>query len=111
MLEKIRPTIAMLSKEMIEKVIDEAMDILEIVGIHVANEEAKRLLADRECRFENRGSRSEDRLYIPRDLVAECLKTTPPSIRIYNREGEAALELEDDNVYFDPGSSVLQFLD
>ncbi len=104
MLEKIRPTIAILSKEMIEKVIDEALEILETVGVHVANEEAKRLLRERRCRV-------AERVFIPRDLVEECLKTTPPSIRVYDREGEAALVLEKDNVYFDPGSSVLQFLD
>jgi len=104
MLEKIRPTIAMLSKEMIEKVIDEALQILETLGVYVANDEAKHLLGERGCRV-------EQRLHIPRSLVEECLKTTPSSIRVYDREGETALVLERDNVYFDPGSSVLQFLD
>ena len=104
MLEKIRPKIAMLSEEMIEKVIDEAFEILETVGVHVANEEAKRLLGERGCRI---GAR----LHIPRNLVQECLKTAPSSIHVFDRGGEAALALEADNVYFDPGSSVLQFLD
>jgi trimethylamine--corrinoid protein Co-methyltransferase len=104
MLEKIRPTITVLSKEMIEKVIDEAFEILETVGVYVANAEAKALLGERECRI-------EERLYIPRDLVEDCLKTTPSSIPLHDREGEHALALEGDNVYFDPGSSVLQFFD
>jgi len=102
--EKIRPTVAMLSQEMIGKVIDEALEILETVGIYVANDEARRLLGERGCRI-------GERLNIPRNLVEECLKTTPSSIQVYDREGEAALALEKDNVYFDPGSSVLQFFD
>ena len=104
MQEKIRPMIAMLSKKMIEQVIDEALEILETVGVHVANDEARHLLEDRGCRI-------EDRIYIPRDLVEECLKTTPPSLQVYDREGEHTLALEKDNVHFAPGSSVLQFFD
>lgn len=104
MLEKIRPRIAMLSKEMIEKVIDEALEILETVGVYVANAEAKSLLRERGCRIEGR-------VFIPRNLIEKCIKTTPPSIRVYDREGVASLVLEKDNVYFDPGSSVLQVLD
>jgi trimethylamine--corrinoid protein Co-methyltransferase len=94
----------MLSREMIEKVIDEAFDILEIVGVYVAHEEAKRLLGERGCRIENR-------VFIPRNLIEECLKTTPSSVHVFDREGDHALALEGDNVYFDPGSSVLQFFD
>ncbi|NIS61429.1 MAG: hypothetical protein GTO13_12240, partial [Proteobacteria bacterium] len=101
---EIRPTISMLSKEMIERVIDEALEILETIGVYVANEEAKRLLGERGCRI-------GERLYIPRSLVEECLETTPAAIRVYNREDEEALVLEKDNVYFDPGSSALQFFD
>jgi trimethylamine--corrinoid protein Co-methyltransferase len=104
MLEKIRPQIALLSKEMIEKVIDEAIEILERIGVYIANEEAKRLLSDGGCRIEKR-------VHIPRNLVETGLKTVPSSIHLYDREGEAPLALEGDNVYFNPGSSVLQFLD
>lgn len=101
---KSRPTIAMLTGETIEKVIDEAFEVLETVGVYVANEEARRLLGERGCRI-------KERVYIPKSLVKECLRTTPSSIHVYDREGEPALSLEGDNVYFDPGSSVLQFLD
>lgn len=104
MLEKIRPSISMLSKKMIEKVIDEALQILETVGVYVANDEARRLLGQQGCRI-------GERVYIPRDLIDECLRTTPSSIQVYDREGELSLTLEGDNVCFDPGSSVLQFLD
>lgn len=104
MLEKVRPEIAVLSKKMIEKVIDEAFQILETIGVYVANEEARRLLRQRGCGI-------EERLYIPRSLVEECLRNTPSAIHVFDRDGEEALDLEGDNVYFDPGSSVLQFLD
>ncbi len=101
---EIRPTISMLSKEMIERVIDEALEILETVGVYVANEEAKRLLGERGCRIGGR-------LFIPKKVVEESLETTPSSIHVYDREGGASLALEKDNVYFDPGSSALQFFD
>jgi trimethylamine--corrinoid protein Co-methyltransferase len=104
MLEKTRPKVTMLSKEMIERVVDEALVILENVGVFVANDQARRLLKDRGCR-------TEERVHIPREIVQECLKTTPSSVHLYDREGEQPLSLEGDNVYFDPGSSVLQFLD
>lgn len=104
MLDKIRPKTDILSKEMVEKVIGEALKILETVGVYVVNEEARSLL-------KRQGCRGEERLCIPANLVKECLKTTPASIRMYTREGEEALALEQDNVYFNPGSSALQYFD
>ncbi|MBW2123154.1 MAG: trimethylamine methyltransferase family protein, partial [Deltaproteobacteria bacterium] len=104
MLEKIRPKVAVLSKEMIERVIDEACEILERVGVSVINAEARRLLGEGGCRI-------GDRVRIPRKLIEECVEMTPSAIRVFDRDGGEALDLEADNVYFDPGSSVLQFLD
>jgi trimethylamine--corrinoid protein Co-methyltransferase len=44
-------------------------------------------------------------------LVKESLKTTPHSIKVYDRGGQLAMTLEGDAVHFDPGSGALTILD
>ena len=44
-------------------------------------------------------------------LIEKALKTTPRSIKIYDRRGELAMNLEGDAIHFDPGSGALTILD
>jgi len=46
-----------------------------------------------------------------KNLVEESLKTTPHSIKVFDRSGDLAMTLEGDAVHFDPGSGALTILD
>jgi len=102
-----RPTLRILDDKLIEDIISEARELLGKYGIKVENEEAMQLLGDAGAKID----RDKRKAYISQDLIDKCLKTVPSSIKVYNREGELALELEGDNVYFDPGSGGLRIYD
>jgi trimethylamine--corrinoid protein Co-methyltransferase len=105
MLETRRPKLDMLSRPFIDQIVSEALDVLGKTGVLVENDEALQLLADAGCECQGRT------VLFKETLVRESLKTTPHSIKVYDRSGELTMNLEGDAVYFDPGSGALTILD
>ncbi len=100
-----RPVLNVLEDELKEKVVIEAMEILEEIGFFVENQDAIELLKNEGVKIE------QNRAIIPQDLVKRALKTAPSSISLFNREGKEVSTLEGDNICFDPGSAALNVLD
>ena len=100
-----RPIMKMLTDEMIEKIVAEALDVLEHIGVFVDNEEATKLLREAGMKIK------EHRVFITEKLVYDCLKTTPKSIKIYDRDGNPKMILNNNNIYFVTGSAALNILD
>ena len=100
-----RPNVKVLDQNHKELIFNEAKLILEKLGVFIENGEAKELLKTKGV--PNKGGR----FFIPSDLVDNCLNTTPPKIKLYDREGKESLELKDDDVHFDPGSAAILILD
>jgi trimethylamine--corrinoid protein Co-methyltransferase len=105
MLETRRPKLDMLSESFMDQIVSEALDVLKNTGVLVENEEGLRLLADAGC--ECRGQT----VSIKDNLVEESLKTTPRSLKVYDRSGDLAMNLEGDAIHFTPGSGALTILD
>jgi len=105
MLETRRPKLDMLSESFIDQIVSEALDVLGKTGVLVENDEALRLLADAGCECKGRTVLFKEK------LVEESLKTTPHSIKVYDRNGDLAMNLEGDEIHFDPGSGALRILD
>jgi trimethylamine--corrinoid protein Co-methyltransferase len=105
MLETRRPKLDMLSRSFIDQIVSEAFDVLGKTGVLIENDEALRLLADAGCECQGRT------VLFKETLVKESLKTTPHSIKVYDRSGDLAMTLEGDAVHFDPGSGALTILD
>jgi len=102
-----RPTIKILEEELKEKVVNEAMEILEEIGFFVENEDAIEILKYAGIAVDKKTRNAK----IPRDIVKKSLKTAPSSITLYDRDGKEVVKLEKDNICFDPGSAALQVLD
>ena len=102
-----RPTINILEEELKEKVVIEAMEILEEIGFFVENDEAMQILQKEGLNVD----KINRRVKIPPDLIKKSLKTAPSSIPIYDRDGNLVTKLEGDNICFDPGSAALNVLD
>ena len=102
-----RPTINILEEELKEKVVIEAMEILEELGFFVENDEAIQILQNEGLNVDT----VNRRVKIPPDLIKKSLKTAPSSIPLYDREGNLVTKLEGDNICFDPGSAALNVLD
>jgi len=105
MLETRRPKLDMLSQSFIDQIVSEALDVLGKTGVFMENEEALRLLKDAGCECKGQT------VLFKKNLVEESLKTTPHSIKMYDRSGDLAMTLEGDAIHFTPGSGALTILD
>jgi trimethylamine:corrinoid methyltransferase-like protein len=79
-----RPKIKLLSDNLVEKILDEALTILEEIGVMVENREGIKLLEDSGARID----KASQRAFIPRNLVEESLKLAPSEIKVFDRKGE-----------------------
>ena len=107
MIKAIRPKIEFLSKEFIQKILDEAYDILDKQGVYVENQEALKLLKEAGMKVDE----SSQRVHITFQLVEDSLSSTPSIIKLYDRTGEKEFIVGEDNVHFDPGSAAITILD
>mgnify|MGYP001052825127 CR=1 FL=1 len=102
-----RPKIELLRRELVEKIVDEALTLLERHGVMVENAEALSLLAGAGAAVE-----TATQIVRPgRRLVEDCLASTPPTVTLYDRTGDKAFVVGGDEVHFDPGSAAVTILD
>ncbi len=103
------PYLELVEHKLVERMIDEAFDVLERTGVLIEDPEAGRLLEDAGMKVMRRDERGCV-VSVTRGLVEQSLKSAPSSVMLYDRSdgGEAAVVLEpgDDRVHFNPGSSA-----
>ncbi|HEY75097.1 MAG TPA: hypothetical protein G4O00_02805 [Thermoflexia bacterium] len=102
-----QPKIALLSEELIERVLEEAFQILMDPGVKVQSPKARRLLAEAGASVDD----DSEVVRIPEDLARKALETVPREFWLYDRDGEPAVHYGGDDVHFDPGSSGVHILD
>lgn len=100
------PRVHILSSESIRVIHEASINLLEKIGVLVQNGYVLKLLKDAGCVVDAR-----QRVKIPEYLVNECIKSTPSSIKVYSRDGKHDLQVEGDNIYFNPGSAAVSILD
>jgi trimethylamine--corrinoid protein Co-methyltransferase len=102
-----QPKLSLLTEDLIERIVDEAYQLLLKPGIKVQNEEARKLLADAGAQVD------EETLVvkIPAQIVKAALKTVPSTFKLYDYDGNPAVQYGGDAVQFDPGSSGISVLD
>jgi trimethylamine--corrinoid protein Co-methyltransferase len=102
-----RPTIRVLSDELIGRIVDEAKRVLAETGMEIRGAEMRRRLVEAGLPMNAAG----DRVLFPRDVVERAIATAPSSFRLFDREGDEHADLGGDRVHFVPGSSGLKWLD
>jgi trimethylamine--corrinoid protein Co-methyltransferase len=102
-----QPRLELLSQGLVDRILDEAFQLMLKPGIKVQSVEAKQLLADAGALVEA----DSDVVRIPEMVVRKALETTPHSFSLYNRLGEPTVFYGGDSVHFDPGSSGVHVLD
>lgn len=107
MITAIRPKLELLNKDLIQKIIDEAEDILEKQGVFVENIEALQLFKEAGMKIDE----STQRVFITPQLVEDSLASTPSLIKMFDRPGEKEFLVGEDEVHFDPGSAAVTILD
>lgn len=102
-----RPALAVLEPVLIERIIDEALGVLEKTGVMIDDERALQRLAGAGLQVDP----ASGRVRFPRASVERALATAPSSVTLHDRDGQVAAVLEGDNVHFVPASSALRVLD
>ncbi len=107
MVKTIRPKLELLSRRFIEKIIDEAYEILDKQGIFVENKEALKLFSQAGMKVDKK----THRVHLKRRLVEKCLAMAPGVVKLYDRTGEREYKVGGDEVHFNPGSTAVTILD
>jgi trimethylamine---corrinoid protein Co-methyltransferase len=102
-----RPTLSVIEPALVDRVIDEALGVLETTGVLIEDERALR-------RLDGAGLEADatsGRVRFPRSSIERALATAPSSVTLHDRDGSVAAVLEGDKVHFVPASSALRVLD
>ena len=107
LLPTFRPRVQMLSEEMIDRIIDEAFEVLSVIGLQFEHPKALALLGEHGQRID----KDSERAWLSRDFVEKAIESAPKSFRIWNITGDASIEVGGDNVTYDPGSAAIKMLE
>lgn len=102
-----QPKIELLNTDLIERILEEAYQLLEKPGVKVQSPDAQQLLGDAGAIFD----RSNEVVRIPGRIIDAALKSAPRSFSLYDRQGNARIHYQENAVHFDPGSSGVHVLD
>lgn len=100
-----RPKVKFLNDDLIKKIISEATEILNKIGIEINNPNVLNLLSDFGAKLE------KNRVYFSEEIIQKALKTTPKSFQLYDVLGNETNDFSGSNVHFTPGSAALHILD
>ena len=102
-----RPTLNVLSDELIAEILDEARRILAEVGMEIRGPRLRERLLDHGLKPGKDGKR----ILFPPDVVDAAIASAPKSFTLCDRDGEPHAELGGYNVHYVPGSSGLKIQD
>ncbi len=99
--------IKLLPDDLIQRILDEAFQLMLDPGIKVQSQTARDLLDSAGAKVDPTG----EVVSIPESIVRQALATTPSEFYLYNLAGEPVVHYGGDSVQFDPGSSGVAVLD
>jgi trimethylamine--corrinoid protein Co-methyltransferase len=97
----------LLERSLRERIVDEALAILEDPGAKVGSAAGRRLLAEAGARVDE----SSGVACIPARIIRTALETVPREFHLHDHEGRPRVRYGGDAVHFDPGSSAVRILD
>jgi len=102
-----RPTIAFLNRDLIERIIAEGRDILCRLGVTIHNQTALSLLSDHGAAVDT----TRFHVRFTPDLIDRAVKAAPKGFKLYDVLGEETVDLSGMKVHYTPGSAALNILD
>jgi len=99
------PRVSVLSKDKIELVHLATLEVLKRTGVVIKEPTAIEVMKKGGCTVNG------ERVRIPANLVEWALRNNPARVTLYNRNGEPAMYLEDNNSYFGTGSDTPFIID
>jgi trimethylamine--corrinoid protein Co-methyltransferase len=102
-----QPRLNLLTDEQVERILDEAMQLMVQPGIKVTSAAARKLLAAAGATVDD----ENEVVQIPETLARQAVESAPGEFHLYNRQGEPVVRYGGDAVHFDPGSAGVHILD
>ncbi len=102
-----QPKLELLNDELIQRILDEAFQLLMNPGVRVQSPEARKLLAEAGADVDD----NTEIAHIPESVARKALETVPHEFFLYDLAGEPTVRYGGDAVHFDPGSSGVSVLD
>ncbi len=99
------PRLRVLSDEQCRELTLASLEVLQRIGVDVANEEARDLLAAAGASVEGH------RVRIPAHIVRDAIASTPPAFTVWGRAGDRPVLVANDRVHFGPGLTSTYFID
>lgn len=106
-MRKDRLKLEFLDRDLIERVIKEAYELLCDPGVRIYSKVGLDLLSEGGAEVDYKSGI----VSIPQEMVERALSTVPSSFHLYNLLGEKAVHYGGDDVQFDPGSAAIEILD
>ena len=103
----VQPRVQWFRREERDKIVEEAVEVLERIGVFVENDEALELLDGAGARIDS----ATGRVLIPAPLIESALQSAPGQIQVFDRHGDLTMDLGGDRVHFNPGSAALRIFD
>ena len=100
-----RPTFQLLDAELVRRIVDEALQLLDHPGIKVEEPEAIGILVD------GGATADGERVRIPETMIQRALDSAHVGFDLFDRAGRPAVRYGQGCVHFDPGSSGVAVLD
>jgi len=102
-----QPKLQLLAPELVQRVLDEAFQLLKLPGVKVQSVAARELLAQAGAQVDE----SREVVSIPEVVARQALHSVPNQFYLYDRAGRPVVQYGGDAVHFDPGSSGVHVLD
>lgn len=106
MINNVRPSYRLLTQEQVQQLHQASLQILETIGVKVPHEAALNLLVNAGCTVNE-----NELVRIPPRLVEASIRSAPREVEIFNRSGEAAMQLGGRNSYFGLGTDLIRTVD
>lgn len=101
-----QPKLTLLTDGIIQRILDEAHQLLLKPGVKVNNDEARELLASAGAQVDT----ETNVVHIPEQIVRKALESVPREFYLYDYDGNPVVKYGGDAVHFDPGSSGIAML-
>jgi len=102
-----QPKIAIISASFAKKILTEAVDILEKVGVFVENREAYTLFLEHGAKPKSENVDGIGKLLFPGSMIEWALQGAPKGIELFDVNNKRAASLRGHRSHFDPGSAAL----
>lgn len=102
-----RPVMSLLQEEDIKRIIRGGVELLEETGIVVHNKNALDIYKEGGAKVDY----PSELVKIPSQMVEKALELAPGQIKLYDGDGNLAMDLQGYNVHYDPGSAAINILD